>query len=279
MNVTVPSEKDPTVTYQVDLDAQTCTCPHFQTRLRGTGKLCKHLAQANLNALPPIGQDPPPPAAIPLGPAPVASEDTIPWDSIVQNLPDAAPTPPTADDEAFWAELMKPDPDPDVLSTAVAVQGETRLQEATAGHLVRAILKAEASVEALEKRAREDAQAWQGMITKASDQTKAWRKMILNWMLSNGITKLQTPWASIYPIKGRTTISVVDADQCIAACKRLKATQAVETVERLVKKEFDAIYNARPELFRERPGDLPGVTLPAIAEEKTGDPSLGIRRK
>jgi len=98
-------------------------------------------------------------------------------------------------------------------------------------------------------------------------------------MTMNNVTKLRTPWFSCYPIKGRTTIAVVDADACIAACKAIKATKAVEVVERLVKREFDPIFNARPDLFKARPGDLPGVTLPAIAEEKTGDTSLGIRRK
>jgi len=32
--------------YDVDMDNKTCSCPHFQYRLKGTGKLCKHLKEA-----------------------------------------------------------------------------------------------------------------------------------------------------------------------------------------------------------------------------------------
>jgi len=32
--------------YELDLDNKTCSCPHFHYRLKGTGKLCKHLKDA-----------------------------------------------------------------------------------------------------------------------------------------------------------------------------------------------------------------------------------------
>jgi hypothetical protein len=276
VKVTVPSEKDPGVTYEVDLDAQTCTCPHFQARLKGTGKLCKHLAQAGLDALPPLGQTVPGPAvAIPLGQVPTAEPtDTIPWETLGE-VPDE-PAPPTAAEEAFWAELMKPDPDPEVL--AVAVRDETRLQEATAGHLVRAILKAEASVEQLEKRARADAQAWSEMIAKASAHSDAWRAMVLGWMRRNEVKNLSSPWWTVYISKGRPSLKVLDEEKTIAACEK-HYPKAVETKKVLVMKELKVALDSLPKVFAERPGDIAGVTLPAIAEEKTGEPSLGIRKK
>lgn len=45
----VPSDRDRSVEYEVDLDEHTCTCPHFQHRLKeaneqdGGKRSCKHL--------------------------------------------------------------------------------------------------------------------------------------------------------------------------------------------------------------------------------------------
>lgn len=36
--------------YDVDVVNKTCSCPHFQYRLKGTGKLCKHLKEAINNS-------------------------------------------------------------------------------------------------------------------------------------------------------------------------------------------------------------------------------------
>ena len=36
--------------YDVDITNKTCTCPHFYYRLKGTGKLCKHLKEAINNS-------------------------------------------------------------------------------------------------------------------------------------------------------------------------------------------------------------------------------------
>jgi predicted nucleic acid-binding Zn finger protein len=39
----VPSFRGNNTDYMVDLQAMTCTCPHFTERLAGTGETCKHL--------------------------------------------------------------------------------------------------------------------------------------------------------------------------------------------------------------------------------------------
>ena len=54
-------------------------------------------------------------------------------------------------------ELTRPDPDPDLLP---ALRPDLELQEQTAGHLIRAILKADTSLEALEAKRDADMLAW-----------------------------------------------------------------------------------------------------------------------
>lgn len=55
--VQVPSDRDPSVMYEVDLQNWTCTCPHFQHRLReanladGGNRSCKHLDRAQYERL------------------------------------------------------------------------------------------------------------------------------------------------------------------------------------------------------------------------------------
>ncbi len=42
----VESESDPGLCRIIDPVQGTCTCPHFQYRLAGTGKVCKHVIEA-----------------------------------------------------------------------------------------------------------------------------------------------------------------------------------------------------------------------------------------
>jgi hypothetical protein len=42
---TVPSWRNDTDSYTVNLEAGTCDCPHYRERLAGTGQDCKHLKQ------------------------------------------------------------------------------------------------------------------------------------------------------------------------------------------------------------------------------------------
>ena len=37
--------------YAIDLNNNTCTCPHFQYRLKGTNKICKHLKKVRCGKL------------------------------------------------------------------------------------------------------------------------------------------------------------------------------------------------------------------------------------
>ena len=42
---TVPSGRNDTDSYTVNLEEASCTCPHYTNRLAGTGECCKHLKQ------------------------------------------------------------------------------------------------------------------------------------------------------------------------------------------------------------------------------------------
>lgn len=258
MTITVPSQSDPSATYEVDLDAGSCTCPHFA---RIAPKECKHFAQARKLAEKQVS-----------APDPIRRNADPPD---LEELPGPAPAPTlAAQDEEFWAELMKPDPDPERLPAVVA---DNRLAEETAGHLVRAILKAETAVGDLERRARLDALAWKSMIDTAQAKADGWRAMILDFMQRSGITKLQSPWWTVYPIRGRRRVEILDEAACIAACKQ-QYPKAVKVVEMLDAKEFAVAFDSLPKVFGEHEGEL-GAKVPAIAEEKFGEPSLGIRKK
>lgn len=255
MMITVPSQSDPTASYDVDLDALTCTCPHFA---RIAPKECKHFSQARM----------------------LAAERRDASAAPLEEIPGPTPAPTLADaDAAFWRELMKADPDPDQLEVR---QGLILAEQIQAERLVRAILTAErpgnpAGIQALKARSRADAQAWAELITAAETKVDTFRAMVLDWMQRSGVTKLQTPWFSAYPIKGRRSVLILDQEACIKACQQ-HYPKAVEMVPTIVKAEFNVAFDTFPKVFGEHEGEL-GAKVPAIAEEKFGEPSLGIRKK
>ena len=160
--------------------------------------------------------------------------------------------------------LQQPDPEPDLLP---ALRPDLELQEQTAGHLIRAILKADSSVEALEKQRDADLLAWNQMIQVQKDRVASWRACVRDWMLRHEVTKLQHPYFTASIGKGRTKIVVDDEGKCIAVCRGMKATEAVRVIEKLDKKEFDTVWNSMPKVFG------------GIAHEETGEPMLLIRRR
>jgi hypothetical protein len=173
----------------------------------------------------------------------------------------------TVDEQAQVLDtLAHPDPDPDSLpilreDTALA------LQEQTAGHLIRAIMRQGEIVEKLKQAMNLDMLAWAEVIAGAEGKQTNWRIIVRDWMLRNDVTKLQAPWFTASLAKGRTKIVVDDELGVILVCKAMKATEAVKTIEKLDKKAFDVIWNSAPNQFK------------SLAHEETGDPSLVIRRK
>lgn len=162
--------------------------------------------------------------------------------------------------------LAHPSPDPETLPD-IPAEYALQLQAETAGHLVRAILRQEESVASLEMHARQEAQAWANVITKAQARADAWRAIIRDFMLRNNLTKLQSPWSTTFVQKGRTKKVVLDEAGCIAACKTIGYAKAIQTVEKLVKKELDVIVDTKPEAFK------------GLVEEHTSEPTLVIRNK
>lgn len=174
-------------------------------------------------------------------------------------------------------ELENPDPDPDLLP---ALRQDLALQEQTAGHLIRAILKADVSVNALEKKRDADLLAWNQMIQVQKDRVASWRACVRDWMLRNEVTKLQHPYFTASIGKAIPKIVVDDEEQVIAQLKRLKADNAWESRDRIIKKEFDAVFNAVPGEFGEiKMRDSGVIVRPQIAHEDKGEKRLLIRRK
>ena len=169
-------------------------------------------------------------------------------------------------------ELTNPDPDPDLLP---ALRPDLELQEQTAGHLIRAILRAEHSLEATKEkdgvdgliaRAKKDAEQWQAMIQVQKDRVGSWRACVRGWMLRNEVTKLQAPWFSAFISKGRTKKVVLDEARAIEACQSVYP-KAVEMRPRLIKAELDVAVDSFPKHFE------------GLVEEQTGEAALVIRRR
>ena len=174
-------------------------------------------------------------------------------------------------------ELTRPDPDPDLLP---ALRPDLELQEQTAGHLIRAILKADSSPELLEAKRDADLLAWNQMIQTHKNRVASWRACVKDWMLRNEITKLQAPWFTASIGKAIPKIIVDNEEQVIAKLKHLKADNAWESRDRIIKKEFDVIFNSVPGEFAEKKNETTGeVTLPQIAHEDKGEKRLLIRRR
>jgi hypothetical protein len=86
-------------------------------------------------------------------------------------------------------------------------------------------------------------------------------------MNRTGTTKLQSPWLTASLTRPRTKIVVDDEGKAIAICKGMKAIEAVQVVEKLIKKEFDVVWNSQPKVFE------------GIAHEETGESGLRIQKR
>lgn len=161
-------------------------------------------------------------------------------------------------------ELTNPDPDPDLLP---ALRPDLELQEQTAGHLIRAILKAEVNLETLEKKRDADALAWNQMIQRHKDRVASWRACVRDWMLRNEVTKLQAPWFTASIAKGRKKLTWQEEDRVIGVLDALGAAAAVKTVRSVVKKELQVIFDSVPHKFD------------GLVTEEIGEPGLVIRKR
>ena len=160
--------------------------------------------------------------------------------------------------------LQQPDPEPDLLP---ALRPDRELPEQTAGHLIRAILKADVHVDALEKKRDADVLAWNQMIQQQKGRVASWRACVRDWMLRNEVTKLQAPWFTASIAKGRKKLTWQEEDKVIGVLDALGATEAVRTVRSVVKKELQVVFDSVP-------GRFDGIVM-----EEIGEPGLVIRRK
>jgi len=161
-------------------------------------------------------------------------------------------------------ELTRPDPDPDMLP---ALRPDLELQEQTAGHLIRAILKADSSVEALEAKRDADLLAWSQMIQVQKDRVASWRACVRDWMLRNDIEKLNAPWFVAFLQKGKRRLSWEDENKVIDILDALGAKEAVKTVRTVRKKELQVVFDTVPHKFD------------GVVKEETGETGLVIRRR
>ncbi|MEN6404015.1 MAG: hypothetical protein ABFD94_18880 [Armatimonadia bacterium] len=167
--------------------------------------------------------------------------------------------------EDLTQALALPDPDPELLPDTLPA--DVALEVSTASRILRAALREEAEAEVLADRMGEDIKAWQAMIAKKEQRAAAWRSGVAAWMRNNNVEKIQTPLFTASFTKARTKIVIDNEAAAITAVKTLGADKAVKVTERIVKAEFDALFQARPAIFE------------GAAHEETGEPSLVIRRK
>lgn len=161
--------------------------------------------------------------------------------------------------------LAIPDPDPETLPDIIPSEAVVGVD--VAARILRAALRAEGNAARITERMQSEMAAWQAMISRETTRAQTWRSGVAYWMTANAVEKIQTPWFTASFTKGRTRIIVDDEAQAIAVTKTLGAKAAIKIVEKLVKAEFDDVYNARPAMFVN------------IAHEETGEPSLVIRKK
>ena len=162
-------------------------------------------------------------------------------------------------------EIAKPDPNPDMLP---AIPVGFALQEQTALHLTRAILKAEGSVERLEVAMKKDLEAWGHLIAAAQSKAESWRACIRDWMLRNDVKQLKAPWAVTFLQKGRRKLTWQEEDKILAILDILGAKDAIKTTRSVVKKEFTTIYDSVPKQFEGLVEDVTGDSILVIKESK-----------
>ena len=163
-------------------------------------------------------------------------------------------------------EISKPDPNPDLLP---AIPVGFALQEQTAMHLTRAILKAEASVDRLEVAMQKDMQAWGHLIAAAQSKAESWRACIRDWMIRNDVKQLKAPWAVTFLQKGRRKLMWQEEDKVIAILDLLGAKGAVKRTPHIVKKEFETVYDSVPKQFEGLVKDEKGESILVIKETKS----------
>ena len=190
------------------------------------------------------------------------SEDPVVYETQEPTVGVPAPV----DLDAVLTALEHPDPEMDMIP-ALPADLIPLLQAETAGRLLRAVVKAETSIDQLEARMKADTASWQALIATQQQRIANVRAIVKNWMERTATMKLQTPWFTASLTKGRTKIVVDDEGIAIAVCKGMGATAAVKTIEKLIKAEFDVAYNSRPRLFD------------GAAHEEQGEPSLRIQKR
>ena len=161
--------------------------------------------------------------------------------------------------------LTHPDPNPDTLPE---IPPGFPLQEQTAQHLVRAILKAEASIDRLEVAMKKDMEAWTHLIAAASAKAEGWRAIVKDWMLRNDVRQLKSPWATTFVQKGRRRLTWQEEDKVLGILDLLGASEAIQVKRTVIKKEFTIIFDSVPKQFEGLVKDETGDSILVIKEQK-----------
>jgi hypothetical protein len=241
MMIKVQSDSDPTIEYLVDPVAGTCSCPQgARLAALGSGRVCKHVTRLR-DSVP--------------APGPEGVTDPEVADAAVQGQESAR-----ADALAL---LDRPTVD---LEEFRELPSSMALQERTACVLVSAVLREEAAIEALEKRAREEAIAWSDFLRKRQERAKSVRALVRDFMLRTGTTKIQHPDFTISVGKGRKTLNVLDESKALDVCRAVYPA-AIRTTESLIVSELRVALDSVPAEFV------------GLVEEQTGDPTLLVRKR
>ena len=170
-----------------------------------------------------------------------------------------------ADDHDRWeAALQQPDPDPETIAT-LAPTGWAPSDPIVAGRLLRAALRQKSTVDKLKEAMAADVEAWGLMIAAQEAREQALRRFLEAYLVATG-DKIKNPWGVAYMQKGRSKIVVDDEEKAIAVLESTAlGWKSIKLVKKIIKAEFDAVFNAIPTEFR------------GVAHEETGEPSVVIR--
>lgn len=161
--------------------------------------------------------------------------------------------------------LNMPDPDPDLLP--MIIPPDLVHEEQIAARIIRSTLRLDDQIEKLKVKMDADLKAYADMIASLQAKRESFRNGVRFWMETTATTQIKSPWFTVTLGKAKTRIVVDDEQAAIAGCRALGAEKAYKVTEKLVKSEFDSIFNARPKTFD------------GVAHEETGDPVLIVRRR
>ena len=167
--------------------------------------------------------------------------------------------------DAFEAEIVKPDPDPEIL--ALAPTGWAPSDPVVAGRLVRAVRRQEDTVAKLKAAMAKDMEAWGLLIAAQEAREQALRRYIEAYLIATG-EKVRTPWGSAFLSKRPVKLeydeaAVLDVLSFIAG-KGVDVSSCIKVKQSVVAKEFKVLFDSQPSWFKDlvkEVGCEPSVTI------------------